>query len=145
MSMSMSFHNNTENNDWNQWNFDSVHNDLCKINSTSCSKEMSEDVNDICAWHRMRMAKHVRLECDCSTWDACDGDAVGRWVFRDYYGCWDIPLIDSIGKFYCCCSCQAGDLETHQCGDMLVGECCKEKHSACFKLNLLKSSDDDWL
>lgn len=45
-----------------------------------------------------------------------------------------MPVIDSIGKVYCCGTCQNCDGEKYECGGMLVGDCCVEKHSACIKL-----------
>ena len=112
-----------------------AHNDLCKIDSMSCSKEMSADVADLCAWHRMRIARHVRLSCGCAEWDLCSGDSTGRMMFRQYYDCWEMPVIDSIGKVYCCGSCQNCDGEKYECGGMLIGDCCVEKHSACITLD----------
>ncbi len=112
-----------------------VHNELCAVDSKSCSKEMSADVSDLCAWHRVRMARHVVLSCGCNEWDLCSGDSAGRMMFRQYYDCWEIPVIDSIGKVYCCGTCQNRDGEKYSCGEMLVGNCCVEKHSACVKLD----------
>lgn len=111
-----------------------VHNELCAINSKSCSKEMSADVADLCAWHRVRMATHVRLSCGCKEWDLCSGDSAGRAMFRNYYDCWEMPVIDSVGKVYCCGTCQNYDNETHKCGEMLVCDHCLERHSGCRKL-----------
>jgi hypothetical protein len=111
-----------------------VHNPACKCDSMSCSAEMSSDVSDLCAWHRIRMARHVRLSCGCGSVDLCNGDSTGRWLFRNYYDCWDMPVMDSIGKFYCCGQCQNSDSETHECGQMLVGDCCLEKHPNAIKL-----------
>lgn len=111
-----------------------IHNELCAIDSASCSKEMSADVADLCAWHRMRMARHVVLSCGCKEWDLCSGDSVGRMMFRNYYDCWEMPVIDSLGKVYCCGSSQNCDGEKYICGEMLVGDCCVEKHSACRNL-----------
>jgi hypothetical protein len=111
-----------------------VHNELCKIDSKSCSKEMSGDVADLCEWHRIRMARHVVLSCGCKKWDLCSGDSTGRVMFRNYYDCWKMPVIDSIGKVYCCGTCQNCDVEKYQCGEMLVGDCCFERHSECVKL-----------
>jgi hypothetical protein len=72
--------------DWHQYTktlMDSnggVHNDSCKIKSKCCSKEMSADVSDLCAWHRIRMARHVVLSCGCKEWNLCSGDSVGRGI-----------------------------------------------------------------
>ena len=141
-NMANSFHANVFScdncDDWHQYTktlMGTSHNDSCKIESKSCSKEMSADVSDLCAWHRMRIARHVRLSCGCKEWDLCSGDSVGRALFRDYYDCWEMPVIDSIGKVYCCGTCQSCDAEKYSCGEMLVGNCCVEKHSDCVKLN----------
>jgi hypothetical protein len=103
------------------------HNQLCKINSKACSTKMSP-YNDLCLWHYCRMAKYYYSSCGCCTVYACYGDSTGRHIFREYYNCWDIPVKDSFGKFYCCGQCQNRDSETHYCGTMLVGECCIAKH-----------------
>lgn len=111
-----------------------VRNPACKIDSVSCSAEMSSDVSDLCAWHRIRMARHERMSCGCGPVDVCGGDSTGRWMFRNYYDCWEIPVMDTMGKFYCCGQCQNSDSETHECGQMLVGDCCLEKHTNATKL-----------
>ena len=81
---------------------------------------MSGDVADLCEWHRVRMASHVVMSCGCKKWDLCSGDSTGRVMFRNYYNCWEMPVIDSIGKVYCCGTCQNCDGEKYQCGVMLV-------------------------
>ena len=112
------------------------HNPLCKIDSVFCSKEMS-DVSDLCEWHRLRMAQHVKCKCDCMEVDGCSGDAHGRGMFRDYYNLWDCPVYDAIG-LYCCGKCQNTDGETHICGEMYVGDCCINKH-----INAIRIKYDD--
>ena len=142
--MATSFHANVftceDSDNWNKYvetlmGNNGGHNVSCAIDSASCSKEMSADVSDLCAWHRMRMARHVRLSCGCKEWDTCSGDSTGRMMFRNYYDCWEMPVIDSIGKVYCCGTCQNCDGEKYSCGEMLVGNCCIDKHSACIKLD----------
>jgi hypothetical protein len=115
-----------------------VHNNECAIDSDCCSKEMSKDVTDLCAWHRMRMARHVQITCGCKKLDLCSGDAVARGMFRKYYDCWDMPVIDSIGAVYCCGKCENTSSNTHTCGEMFVGPCCLHKHSG-----LIERNDED--
>ncbi len=120
-----------------------VHNPACKIDSKSCSSSMSPDVTDLCEWHRLRMARHVTMQCGCGPVDTCWGDSPGRWMFRNYYDCWEIPVVDTMNKFYCCGHCQSTDTETHQCGtSMLVGECCLDKHPNATKI--IRATDADY-
>ncbi len=120
-----------------------VRNPACKIDSKSCSSSMSPDVTDLCEWHRLRMARHVTMQCGCGPVDTCWGDSPGRWMFRNYYDCWEIPVVDTMNKFYCCGHCQNTDTETHQCGEsMLVGECCLDKHPNATKI--IRATDADY-
>lgn len=84
------------------------------------------DVNDLCLWHRLRMATVEKVSCGCQEWAVCVGDAIGRQITRKYYNRWDMPVQD-VAHLYCCGSCQNRDAETHRCGDMLVcGDCLKQ-------------------
>lgn len=100
------------------------HNPLCSVvDSVSCSKEMADDVPDhmkqMCKWHRVRMATHVVMDCDCALHNVCVGDAIGRRIFRNYYDCWEIPVHDGTG-LYCCGNCQNTDGQIRRCGRMNV-------------------------
>ena len=125
------------------------HNDLCKINSNSCSTEMSP--YDICLWHYYRMATHHDFICACgSEKKYCSGDATARGFFREYYNCWEIPVQDLTKNIWCCGQCQNRDAETHYCGELLVGECCLAKHPGAIKLEKVDNtansdnSDEDY-
>jgi hypothetical protein len=120
-----------------------VHNEACKIDSQSCSREMS-DIADLCQWHRIRMARHVTVICACGIVDACAGDATARRMFRNYYDRWDIPVFDSANLLYCCGECQNTDTETYQCGTrMRVGPCCIDKHPNASPIKKGSKQEDD--
>jgi hypothetical protein len=116
-------------------------NPQCRIHSKSCSTEMS-DISDLCKWHRLRMGQHIQEHCGCKLNDICFGDATARYMFRSYYDRWDLPVIDMTGKLYCCGSCQNGDRETHECGQMLVGPCCVDKHPNATRFKYFSESED---
>lgn len=145
MTTNIQFHPNSTSS-W--YNFISLcdsnkaHNPLCKIDSKSCSVDMSQ-INDLCQWHYYRMATHHNFPCGCGSEKYfCSGDATGRHIFREYYNCWDIPVQDLSGKIYCCGQCQNRDAETHTCGRMLVGECCLNKHPSSKKIKQNDSDDE---
>ena len=92
-------------------------------------------------WHRVRMASHFIVQCDCGTHDICRGDGIGRHMFRDYYDRWDIAVGDAC-HIYCCGSTQNADSQTHQCGSMMV---CPEHvhlHDADVMTEIVKSDSD---
>lgn len=144
--MSTTFHSNSNKN-WVQFiklcDSNGSHNDSCKINSKSCSTEMSP--YDLCLWHYYRMATHHDFSCGCgSEKKYCSGDAVSRGLFREYYNLWDIPVQDLTRNIWCCGKCQNEDAETHCCGVLLVGKCCLVKHPGAIKLEKVYSSDEDY-
>ena len=114
------------------------HNEKCKIISKACSDKMS-DVPDLCEWHRLRMATHHKFNCNCKMNDVCNGDALGRRFFRDYYNMPNMSVVDMGGYLYCCGSCQNTDSETHMCGDMYVGSCCINEHPNAVPISNLKT------
>jgi len=142
--MSNKFHPNSQVN----WKFhanlcdsNGGHNNLCKIDSKSCSTEMSP--YDLCLWHYYRIASYHELACGCGTEKFfCSGDATSRKLFRDYYDCWKIPVQDLTNKIYCCGTCQNRDSETHYCGDYLIGACCLAKHPGAKMLDKSEDFDD---
>ncbi len=106
--------------EWSPHCIGTSHNPACSVESQSCTQEMSDDVADLCKWHRVRIAKHMLVRCACQEFLACNGDSVGRRMFRDYYDCENIPVIDRGGNFYCCEGCANRDDYTHYCGDLKV-------------------------
>jgi len=117
-------------------------NPLCRINSKSCSKDIS-DIADLCQWHRLRMGRHHYESCGCKMNNMCSGDTVARYMFKEYYNCWGLPIIVPTGTMYCCVSCYNGDLETHKCGKMLVGECCINLHTNLCKIKKSNVHDEE--
>jgi len=116
----------------------------CSYTSQQCSM-IHSDIPDLCQWHRLRMGYHMQKNCACKINDVCMGDAVARDIFRQYYNCPNIPVIDTSNRLYCCGQCQNCDGETHYCGDMLVGECCIDLHpQAHIIINYDSNSENDW-
>ena len=99
------------------------HNPKCAIDSKSCSNEMSLDIptdmNSVCLWHHARMAASETVKCGCSSHVVCNGDAIGRWMYRSYHDLWDMAVADGIGV-YCCGTCQNGGEYEAKCGDMYI-------------------------
>ena len=120
------------------------HNPGCSINSDQCSTEMAtnipENMGGLCVWHRARMARHLTEFCGCQRQHICDGDAIGRNMFWDYYKIDDLPVIDMGNQFYCCRSCQNTDGYVAKCGSMYVCENHKELHDSD---TLVSASFDD--
>ncbi len=141
------------NEDWNKYRElceeNGEHNPLCSVNSESCSISMSK-TNDgekqLCQWHRLRIAQHKVVSCNCKKHDICVGDATARIIFREYYEIDDIAVIDSFGKLYCCSYCQNAECYRSKCGDMYVCPSHEEDHKELTKISKsenLEQSDSD--
>jgi len=64
-------------------------------------------------------------------------------MFRQYYNLWDLPVIDMSDRLYCCGQCQNRDAETHECGQMLVGSCCIDKHPNAYQIKKSNNYDSE--
>jgi hypothetical protein len=128
--------------DWSPSQMGSHVNLKCSIESECCTEQMS-DAEDLCTWHRARMAQHSFTECDCQTFIACVGDSTGRLMFRYYYDCNDIPVVDSAGFFYCCSKCANTDNYTHTCGYMKVCSKHLEFHVNAVELETETESENE--
>ena len=107
------------------------HNPQCRIDSVFCSKKMSPH-DGLCFWHHARMAWIKPLSCGCQMNLVCCGDATGRWMFRNFYNVWEIPVSDCSGTLYCCGQTQNSDTQSYVCGDMMVCQECSRKHNSKF-------------
>jgi hypothetical protein len=108
-------------------NYEGNDNVKYKGKSLECSKEMYND--KVCFWHWVRMANEIEFVCGCGkNWNVAAGDAIGRHILRTYKQDFSMPVLDSIGKIYCCGECQNRDNEITNCGEMLICENCLHHH-----------------
>src|SRR5580692_9366072 len=114
-----------------------AHNVACGVNSVQCSQEMSK--YPVCRWHHARMARWMNKQCGCKDNDVCDGDALGRMMFCQYYQIEKITVIDCSGRWYCCGECQNTDTQVYRCGDLMICEDCVSTHD---QQTIKKISDD---
>jgi hypothetical protein len=102
-------------------------NNSCKIDSKYCSEENS-DMEGLCRWHRLRMARITIVQCGCTNNLCIFGDSTGRNLFREFYDNIDISVIDSIGDLYCCGQSQNTGEYVKKCGEMHVCKNHEHKH-----------------
>ena len=107
----------------------------CKLTSDACSEAMY--CEDLCFWHRHRMAPVTSIKCACGTFRTTYGDWTGRFQARTYY---NLPPATTGAGTYCCGSCWNSDSEAYTCGPMAVGYCCSGRHQS---KNLVSLHDDD--
>jgi len=107
--------------------YENLGNEVCKYNNNYCSSIFV--ANNLCQKHYKLMAIPGIYKCKCNQeLEFCNGDAIARRLYIDYFNKWDIAVIDMPGEFYCCGSCQNRNTNITNCGNILICKKCINKH-----------------